>query len=329
MSWLSDALGTSRPNAPQLPAAPVYQAPQLPQYPGFSPQEQQILQQQQQGIGQFQNAISGYGQSPYAAQQGQVGNQEIQNYMNALTGQIAPNQMIAQQKAKDWQQTVEQAGQQGIRLSGDNPGSAVSQSTAGNQIISDFNKRYGALEQQYNLGQQQIGQQAYQGGMGLAQSGLGAQAGAYNAYQGQLGNLFNPYNQQTLGQFGVNTNQAMANTNTANQNALNQYNQQTAQTMANYNNALSGWQNQMGLISGALGGAAQLGSAYMASGGGGGGGGGSYGSVPTGGGQFGNSLSLNGGATYLPGQPAGGMSGMFPNLGQAARTLGPAMLAGA
>ncbi len=260
---LANNLIPQRPGSPQLPGAPTLTAPNLPQYPGLTPEQQQILQQQQTGIGQFSNALQGYQSNPYQQQQGAVGGQEIQNYMNALQGKNPASQQIEQQKALDWKQTVQEAGQRGIRLSGDNPGAAVSGSTAGNQIITDFNKRYGQLEQQYNLGQQQIGQSAYQGGMGLAQSGIGAQAGAYNAYAGQLGQLYAPYQQQQLGQFGVNTNQAMANADIGNQNQTNRYNQATGQTMLNYNNALGGYQTNMGYLNGALGLAGQLGSAYL------------------------------------------------------------------
>jgi len=146
VSWLSNALGTSRPGAPTLPQAPTLTAPTLPNYPGLSPEQQALLQQQQNYLQGGQQAVQGYGNNPYLQASQSADMQALQNYQNALIGKIAPNQMLAQQKARDWQQTVAQAAQQGIRLSGDSPESAVSQSTAGNQIIQDFNKRYGALE---------------------------------------------------------------------------------------------------------------------------------------------------------------------------------------
>ena len=252
MSWLSNALGTTRPGAPTLPQAPTLQAPQLPQYPGLSPEQQALLQQQQGYLQGGQNAVSGYQNNPYFQASQGADMQALQNYQNALQGKIAPNQAISQQKARDWQATVQQAAQQGIRLSGDSPESAVSQSTAGNQIIQDFNKRYGALEQNYNLGQQQFGLQAQQ-------QGLGAQNARYQntiAGYGQLGNqaqqLYQPYQQQQLGPWQVATNQALSNTDIANQNAMNAYQQQLQQLGLNYNSQLAGYQNKMGMVSGGL-----------------------------------------------------------------------------
>src|SRR5205823_2641062 len=144
------------------------QSPQLPNYPGMTPQEQQLLQQQQGYLQQLQQLVGSYGNNPYLQQSQQANSQALTNYQNALSGNIPQNQMIEQQKAREWAQTMQQAAQQGIRISGNSPESAVSQSTAGNQIIQDFTKRYGALEQNYNLGQIQMGQQAQALGLGQA-----------------------------------------------------------------------------------------------------------------------------------------------------------------
>lgn len=218
----------------------------------MSPEEQQILQQQQGYLQQLQQLVSGYGNNPYLQQSQQASQQALTNYQNALQGNIPKNQMIEQQKALDWAQTVQQAAQQGIRISGDSPENAVSQSTAGNQIIQDFTKRYGALEQNYNLGQQQLGMQAQQSGMGLLQQNLATQTGAYGQLANQATQLYQPYQQQQLGPWQVATNQAMTNADIANQNAMNQWQQQMAQAGLNYNNALGSWQGKMGLVSGAL-----------------------------------------------------------------------------
>lgn len=251
MSWLSDALGTSRPGAPTLPPAPTLQAPTLPNYPGLTPEQQALLQQQQGYLQGGQQAVAGYGSNPYLQASQGADMQALQNYQNALQGKIAPNQMLEQQKAKAWQQAVQQAAQQGIRISGNSPESAVSQSTAGNQFISDFNKTWGALEQNYNLGQQQLGMNAQQ--QALAQQN--AQYQNTMAGYGQLGNqatqLYQPYQQQQLGPWQVATQQALSNTDIANQNAMNAYQQQLMQLGLNYNNQLAGYQNSMGLLSGA------------------------------------------------------------------------------
>lgn len=257
------ALTPQRPGSPQLPPAPVYQAPQLPNFPGLTPDQQRILQQQQGYMTGGQQAMGNYGNNPYAQQSGQADLQALTNYQNALQGKIAPNQMIEQQKQRDWQQTIQQAAQQGIRLSGATPESAVSQSTAGNQLIQDFNKRYGALEQNYNLGQQQLGMQAQAQGLGQMNQQYQNQMAGY----GQLSNMgwqqYAPYQQQQLGQFGVNTQQALTNADIANQNAMNQYQQATGQTMTNYNNAMAGYNTNMGLLGAGLGLAGQLAGGFM------------------------------------------------------------------
>lgn len=251
MSWLSNALGTSRPNVPTLPQAPTLQAPTLPNYPGLTPEQQALLQQQQGYLQSGQQAVQGYGNNPYLQQSQQASQQALTNYQNSLTGNIPQNQMIEQQKARDWAQTVQQAAQQGIRLTGNTPESAVSQSTAGNQIIQDFTKRYGALEQNYNLGQQQIGQQAQQQGNQQTNQQYQNQMAGYGQLGNQATQLYQPYQQQQLGQFNVNTQQALSNTDIANQNAMNAYQQQLQQLGLNYNNSLAGYQNSMGMLSGA------------------------------------------------------------------------------
>ena len=257
-----------RPDAPNLPPAPTLQAPQLPNYPGMSPQTQALLQQFQQYLSQSQNAVQNYGNSPYMQQSGQADQQALTNYQNALQGKIAPNQMIEQQKQEAWNQMKQNAAQQGIRIAGDTPQSAVSQSTAGNQQIADFNKSWAAQEQNYNLGQQSLGMQAQGQALGQQNQQFQNTLGGYNTLAGMNTTLQNPYQQQTLGQFGVQTNQALQNANVSNQNLLNTYQQQTGQTLANYNNSLAGYNTNMGLLQSGLGLAGNLVGAGFAGGGG-------------------------------------------------------------
>lgn len=271
---LANNLIPQRPGAPTLPPAPTLMAPQLPNYPGMSPETQALLKQQQQYLTQGQNATAGYQNNLYLQASGGADMQALQNYQNALQGKIAPNQALAQQKERDWQATVQQAAQQGIRLSGKSPESAVSQSTAGNQIIQDFTKRYGALEQNYNLQQQQFGLQSQAQGLGQVNQQYQNTLGGYNTLAGMNTNLQQPYQQQTLGQFGVQTNQALQNSDISNQNLLNAYQQQTGQTLANYNNSLAGYNANMGLLQSGLGLAGQLLGAGMTKGASGAGGGG-------------------------------------------------------
>lgn len=296
MSWLSNALGTSRPGAPTLPQAPKLVTPTLPNYPGLTPEQQALLQQQQGYLKGGESAVQGYGNNQYLQASQGADMQALQNYQNALQGKIAPNQAIAQQKARDWQQTVQQAAQQGIRLSGNSPESAVSQSTAGNQIIQDFTKRYGMLEQQYNLGQQQFGMAAQGQALGQQNTQYQNTMGGYDQLAGQAQQLYQPYQQQQLGQFGVNTNQALTNADIQNQNLMNVYNQQMQQLGLNYQSQLAGYQNKMGLVSGGLGLAGTIGGAMV---------GGPMGAMV--GSQIGNSVGQMAGAQ--------GNNGMQGNMG--------------
>lgn len=255
-----------RPDAPNLPQAPTLTAPTLPQYPGLSPEEQQLIQQGQGNLNAYQGAINNFNQNPYLQQSNQAGQTELTNYQNALQGRIAPNQALSLQKQKDWEALIQQAGQLGIQLSGNTPESAASQSTAGNQMIRDFNTRYGILEQNYNLGQQQFGQQANMQRLGLNNQTLSGQGSAYANLQNLNTTLQQPYSQQRLGQFGVQTGQAQSNADIANQNAMNAYQQATGQSLTNYNNALAGYNANMGLLQSGLGLAGQLGGAAMARG---------------------------------------------------------------
>ena len=250
MSWLSNTLGTSRPGAPTLPTAPTLVAPTLPQYPGFSQDTQNLLTQQQGNLAGAQGAVSSYGSNPYLQQSQQASQQALTNYQNALTGNIPPNQMMAQQKTEAWNQMVQNAAQQGIRISGNRPQSAVSQSTAGNQQIADFNKSWAAQEQNYNLGQQQLGLQAQQAGNAQANTQYQNTLGGYNTLSGMNTNIQQPYAAQTQGQYQQATNQSTDNANIANQNAMNAYQQQLQQLGLNYNTQLAGYQNSMGMASG-------------------------------------------------------------------------------
>lgn len=238
--------------APQYPNAPTLNAPQLPQYPGLTPEQQNILQQQQNALTGLQGAIGQYGTGAYNDLNNQVSLQELQNYQNALSGQIAPNQMITQQKQKDWEALKQQAGQLGIQLSGNTPESAASQSTAGNQMIMDFNKRYGALEQNYNLGQQQLGAQINLSRLGLQNQNLGALTNAYGQAGNQASQLYNPYYQQQIGPWAVQTQQAQGNADIANQNLLNQYQAQYGQANVNANtqnqNLMNAYQNALNQV---------------------------------------------------------------------------------
>jgi len=296
MSWLSNALGTSAPGAPTLPQAPTLVSPTLPQYPNFSQNTQNLLTQQQGNLSGAQGAVQAYGNNPYLQQSQQADTQALTNYQNALQGKIAPNQMMAQQKTEAWNQMVQQAAQQGIKINGSNPQSAVSQSTAGNQQIADFNKSWAAQEQNYNLGQQQIGMQQQAQALGQQNQQYQNTMGGYNTLSGMNTSMQAPYAAQTQGQYQQATNQVTSDANIQNQNAMNAYQQQLQQIGLNYNTAQSGYQNSMGLASGIGSLAGTVGGAMI-------------------GGPVGAMIGGQAGGLIGGGQTQGGNSGMMGNMG--------------
>lgn len=251
MSWLSDTLGTSRPGSPNLPGAPKLEAAVLPQYPGFSPEEINFLQQRRDLLGQYQSALNAPN-TPYEQQSGDVALAELQRYQNALAGNVPVDVGLQQQKSQDWERLKEQAGQLGIQLSGDRPESAASSSTAGNQMILDFNKRYGYLEDQVRQQTLQSGYSQNLGRLGFGLQSEAQQLGGLESLGSQYAGLGQPYEAQRLGQFGVGTQQALTNADIANQNKINKYQAALAQSMANYQSQLGSWQGRMGLLSGGL-----------------------------------------------------------------------------
>ena len=262
------ALGPKNVNAPQLPGAP--QLTPYDAYPDFSPQELAYLQQQQQLLQQYQAAL---GTQPSAYQQtsDQIGQAEAKNYLEALNqaaGSLTEGQK--QQQKVDFQKLVAAAGARGIRILGDDPMSATSDSTAGNQILSDFNQRYQTLADQNRQAQLQMGYNQNIGRLGFAQQSQ--QANLANILNGQTayGNLMQPYQQQRLGAYGVR----QANVDLANQSLMNNYQSQLQQQMLNYQANAQNQANRMGFINslvglgGTIGGAMIAGPAGAAAGGG-------------------------------------------------------------
>lgn len=106
----------------------------------------------------------------------QAGVLEAQQYINALRGDIALSPALAQQEAEKFKRLKESAGQRGIRISGDDPFTATSDSTAGNQLLSQLRK-----ESQLNREIQRENALNRLGAANLNRLGFGLQR------QGQLG----------------------------------------------------------------------------------------------------------------------------------------------
>lgn len=257
LSEVFRALSPGKVSAPNLPGAP-----QLNEYgamPDFSPQELAYLQQQQQLMDQYRTQL---GQQPSAfEQQGdELGLAENRNYLEALnqaSGQLTMGQK--QQQKKDFEKLVAAAGARGIRILGDDPSAATSDSTAGNQILSDFNQRYQVTADQNRMAQIQMG-----GGQNLARMGFNQNARSSNFAnilnaQSAYSNMMQPYNQQRLGAYGVQN----SNVDLRNQGLMNNYQTAYNQSMLNYQADAQNKANKMGFINSLMGLGGTIGGAMI------------------------------------------------------------------
>lgn len=299
----------SAPSAPQLPAYPSLtpaQQTNLGQQAGISQQfgnvvqgatsqlgaNQNILQQiaglfnadgtiNQNAVTQLQQmtqgqtsaagaagtqALSGLGGTNNALAQTQ------QAYTSALEGKGPANQQLQYQQQQNFMAMQEQAAQQGIKITGTDWSNAVSDSTAGQKLIQNFQQNANIQNQQYQLGYlgqlgtnmgqlAGVGAQQAATGTGLAQyaqgtplgylgqsisGGLSALAPLLSSYQGQLSSAYEPLYMQQIGPYEQQLAQAQANY----QGSMGQYNASQ--------NQLMGW----GQLGGQLLGGASFGGGF-------------------------------------------------------------------
>lgn len=234
-------------NAPQLPNSPTLN--EYANYPDLSPQEIAYLQRQQEILDQYRAQIQ---QQPSAyQQQGEdIGLAENRNYLEALNqaaGTLTEAQK--QQQKKDFERLVQSAGARGIRILGNDPMTATSDSTAGNQILSDFNQRYQTLADQNRQAQIQFGGSQNLARMGFNQNAQSAQLANLLNLQTGYGNLMQPYQQQRLGAYGTQN----ANVDIRNQGLLNNYQSAYNQQLLNYQANAQNQANRMGFINSLIG----------------------------------------------------------------------------
>jgi hypothetical protein len=122
-------------------------------------------------------------QERFDTAQGDLGQLERERLGAALRGELDPSSGLLLQEQRDFDRLVESAGQQGIRITGDNLESATSESTAGNQLLQRLRESSNArrdAERQSIIGQAtqanlaRTGQVA-QFGLGLGNLGLAAE----------------------------------------------------------------------------------------------------------------------------------------------------------
>lgn len=209
---------------------------------------QNALAQMQQQSQQSTQAAGQAGQSTLAGVGGTNQSLAATNtaYENALQNGAPVNQQIAFQQNQSFQQMQQQAAAQGIPITGTNFSNAVSNSTAGQKLIQNFQQNANMQNQNYNLGYLQqaagnMGQLAGAGaqqantGMGLSSyatqtplnylgqsisQGQGALAPLLSSYQNQLSSAYQPLYTQQVGPYMQQMAQAQANYG----GAMGQYN---------------------------------------------------------------------------------------------------------
>lgn len=236
----------SAPNIGTPPTLNQYGA-----YPEFTPQELDYLQKQQQLLDQYNSTLNGQ-KTPSAFEQSsnQIGEAENKNYLEALNqsaGTLSEGQK--QQQKKDFDKLVQAAGSRGIRILGTDPMSATSDSTAGNQILSDFNQRYQTLADQNRQAQIQLGGNQNISRLGLNQNASNSNYANILNLQTAYGNQMAPYQQQRLGLYGTQN----ANVDIQNQGLLNNYQSAYNQQLLNYQANAQNQTNRMGFINSLIG----------------------------------------------------------------------------
>lgn len=197
-------------------------------------------------------------------------------YTNALQNGAPANQQLQFQQNQSFQQLQEQAAQQGIPITGTNFSNAVSNSSAGQKLIQNFQQNANIQNQNYNLGYvnqlagnmgqlssaasntaatgQGLSSYATQTPLNYLQSsvtnGKSALAPLLASYQNQLSSAYSPLYQQQIGP----------------------YQQQIAQGQANYQAGLNQYSGFQGMLSNyltpfATGGGYALGNSTKSSGG--------------------------------------------------------------
>lgn len=173
-----------------------------------------------------------FGSNEFQNQSNQAGMEEVNQYLRALRGESGPlSEGLRQQEADQFNRLRESAASRGIRITGDDLFTATSDSTAGNQLLSQlrqnsqFNREtqrenalqrlQGANMQRLGFGLQREGQlaniaqgaqyapgSAQLGYMNAAQqAGPGSLLGSYNQLAQGYGNAAEPYRQQRYLQY--------------------------------------------------------------------------------------------------------------------------------
>lgn len=133
----------------------------------------------------------------------------LDRQQRALEGTLPVSQGLLDRKAEDFKHLQESAARRGITIAGDTPETATSQSSAGNELMGQFNRTYGLLTDQERRGEitgapnqvytpgpaSQTPSYGTSLGFGTA-PGAGGLLGQYGQLASQYGGAMSPYTSQ-------------------------------------------------------------------------------------------------------------------------------------
>ena len=140
---------------------------------------------------------------------------QLERQNKALKGELPLSEGLLQQKSKEFSQFKEAMARAGNPIEGDEPGSAIAQTTSGIQGLKSFQDRWGLVEDAERRGELTVGQQTINQTMGVAtdigRSDLAAKEGFPQRTTGLLTNVSNamqPYQFDKSMQFQANMQNA-------------------------------------------------------------------------------------------------------------------------
>ena len=246
---LGDLTKAESPNLPGVPNPNLYS-----DVPDFTPEELQYIQQRRQLLDQYSQKLNA-APTGYDTTNDQIAQAEQAKYLAALNqqqGQLS----VAQQQARqaEFEKFKEAAGRRGIRILGDDPSTSTSNSTAGIQLLSEFNKRYDSLADQQRQADLSFGYNANTGRLGLINQQKQNYFGNNLALNDAYGGIQDIYGNQRAAKYNV----ANANTDVRNQFLTNTYNRDSQQALLNANAKNQTRSNRLGLVNSAIGAGASI-----------------------------------------------------------------------
>jgi len=141
---------------------------------------------------------------------------QIERQRKALMGELPLTEALTQQKATEFKSFKEAMARAGNPIEGDEPGSAIAQTTSGIQALKTFNERWGLVEDAERRGELTLGQQTLTQTLGVA-SDIGQRDWSQQAAFPQrtaglltgIGQALQPYQFQRQMEYQANAQNAM------------------------------------------------------------------------------------------------------------------------